>query len=145
MPKKSRHKKLNHLKQGGTFTLSHCEKNMKTFTFLVAFVVCCMAPHQPTYASPPASEKQCPLSVELYYAPYCPHSQRVLDYLKGQKITVTLVDVSKSDEAKKNLGEKGGNMLVPCLFVDGKPLYDDDEIIKWIDSNRACLKEIAPR
>lgn len=83
--------------------------------------------------------KATPISLELYYAPYCHHSQRVIEYINAQKIKLKLVNVANDDVAKKNLKEKGGQMMVPCLFIDGRPLYDDEEIIQWLQKNQECL------
>ncbi|MDU3117838.1 MAG: glutathione S-transferase N-terminal domain-containing protein, partial [Finegoldia magna] len=29
--------------------------------------------------------------------------------------------------------EKGGQDQVPCLFIDGKPMYESMDIIKFLD------------
>ena len=30
---------------------------------------------------------------------------------------------------------KGGKRQVPCLFIDGKPLYESSDIIAWFEQN----------
>lgn len=30
---------------------------------------------------------------------------------------------------------KGGKHQVPCLFIDGKPLYESSDIIAWFEQN----------
>ncbi|MBS4843870.1 MAG: glutathione S-transferase domain-containing protein, partial [Collinsella sp.] len=29
----------------------------------------------------------------------------------------------------------GGKRQVPCLFIDGKPLYESSDIIAWVQEN----------
>ena len=42
----------------------------------------------------------------------------------------------EEDEASLNrLIEVGGKQQIPCLFVDGKPLYESQEILKWLRKN----------
>jgi len=35
----------------------------------------------------------------------------------------------------KTLIEIGGKSQVPCLFIDGVPPYESDDIIRWLKSN----------
>ena len=71
----------------------------------------------------------------LYYSHSCPHSRRVLSYLKDHPKAVKLKDVYADPENKEELRTFGGKMQVPCLLIDGKPLYDDDAIIEWLSKN----------
>lgn len=62
--------------------------------------------------------------------PYCKKVMRVID--KYDMDQVQLVDILKEDGAKDYLIEKGGKDMVPCLFVDGKPMYESSDIIKYL-------------
>lgn len=31
--------------------------------------------------------------------------------------------------------DMGGKRQVPCLFIDGKPLYESSDIIAWFEQN----------
>ncbi len=75
----------------------------------------------------------------LLYSATCPHSVRVLDYLDEIGRTVPMKDVNDDPEALALLREKGGRMLVPCLLIDHKPLYDDSAIISWLSKHKAEL------
>lgn len=51
---------------------------------------------------------------------------------KGIK-DVELVDIKADEANEKYLIEKGGQDQVPCLFIDGKPMYESMDIIKFLD------------
>lgn len=48
---------------------------------------------------------------------------------------ITYHDIIESDEAAKKLVSAGGKRQVPCLFIDGKPLYESMDIIKWLQEH----------
>ena len=94
---------------------------IKTILVLLLYIL-------PTFAA----ERQQTCTASLYYSPHCPHSQKVLSYLKESGTTVTLRNVLRDPEAKKELQEYGGYMIVPCLVVEGKAIYDAPDIIDWL-------------
>lgn len=94
------------------------------------------------FSSTPAVAMECPSSAVLYYSPECWHSQKLLETLNQMNVTLPMKDVSADKAAKEELRTKGGLMQVPCLFIDGKPLYNDEEILKWIKANTDCLKKL---
>lgn len=72
-------------------------------------------------------------NLELYYFPACPYCLKVLDYFDKKGIKITLKNVRKDEAAARKLREIGGKYQVPCLFIDGDPLYESDDIIKWFE------------
>ena len=78
-------------------------------------------------------------TIALYYMPQCPHSQKVLAYLRKENISIPLKDVSKDAQAKEELRVIGGHMIVPCLIVDGRPIYNDYDIIQWLSENKKTI------
>lgn len=70
--------------------------------------------------------------ITLYYSPRCPHSQKVLAYLNQSGIKISLKNVLQDANAKKELQECGGYMIVPCLVVNGRAIYDASDIIQWL-------------
>ncbi len=74
------------------------------------------------------------MDLKLYYKETCPFCQKVLRFIKNKNIEgVELVDI-KADEANEQyLIEKGGKDQVPCLFIDGEPMYESMDIIKFLD------------
>ncbi|MES2122601.1 MAG: glutathione S-transferase N-terminal domain-containing protein, partial [Chlamydiota bacterium] len=68
----------------------------------------------------------------LYYASYCPYSQKVLTYLEHMNWSIPMKNVENSRKAKDELKTVGGKLQVPCLVIDGKALYESDAIIQWL-------------
>jgi len=73
-------------------------------------------------------------SLDLYYYPECPYCQKVLRELKelGAMNSVELKDIHADDDAVQTLIAVGGKRQVPCLFIDGVPLYESDDIVRWL-------------
>lgn len=76
------------------------------------------------------------MKLELYYKAECPFCQKVLNYMMDncQIKDVELVDIKK-DNNNEDLIKRGGKDQVPCLFIDGKALYESDDIIKYFKEN----------
>ena len=72
--------------------------------------------------------------LELYYSPYCPFCVKVLNAMKSIDISVELKNIDEDQDATRKLVEIGGKRQVPCLFIDGKPMYESDDIIAYLRS-----------
>lgn len=72
----------------------------------------------------------------LYKRDSCPYCQRVMGFIRDQEIQVPLKDISNSDFLDE-LIRVGGKRQVPCLFIDGKALYESDAIIDWLKEQGA--------
>lgn len=74
----------------------------------------------------------------LYYRPTCPFCVRVLKRMKdlGIEGAITLKNISDDEEAEATLISVGGKCQVPCLFIDGEPLYESGDIVAWLDANK---------
>lgn len=73
--------------------------------------------------------------LELFIKPSCPYCKKVMRYMAVHTIEIPLSDISSNPEAAEKLIEVGGKRQVPCLFIDGKPLYESDDIIAWLNKN----------
>jgi len=71
----------------------------------------------------------------LYYRPTCPFCIKVLDFMDRQGVTIPLIDISQDRDAAATLIEVGGKQQVPCLLIDGKPLYESSDIISWVNEH----------
>lgn len=69
-------------------------------------------------------------NLRLFVLPQCPYCNKVRDYLKDKDFDVEIVDVNVP-ENQDELMRVGGQDMVPCLFIDGKPLYESGDIIQW--------------
>ncbi|MBY4797155.1 glutathione S-transferase N-terminal domain-containing protein [Collinsella sp. AGMB00827] len=68
----------------------------------------------------------------LYYRPMCPFCRKVLTYMESKGIELELKDLTNDEEARAELERVGGKAQVPCLFIDGKPMYESDDIIAYL-------------
>ncbi|MDR3136824.1 MAG: glutathione S-transferase N-terminal domain-containing protein [Coriobacteriales bacterium] len=69
--------------------------------------------------------------LKLYYLPTCPFSLKVLGFLENNGIVLDLHSTTEP-ENREYLLEHGGKNQVPCLFIDGEPLYESDAIIAYL-------------
>lgn len=74
--------------------------------------------------------------LELYYRPTCPFSLKVLKFIEENNISLTLKDITEKPEYNKELIDIGGKGQIPCLMIDGKALYESEDIIQWLKDNR---------
>lgn len=68
----------------------------------------------------------------LYMRPTCPYCQKVLRWLEENERELPLRDISTDPEARAELERVGGKAQVPCLFIDGRPLYESSDIIDYL-------------
>ena len=78
----------------------------------------------------------------LYYTTYCPYSQKVLKYLKKIHKQLPMKNLANDPLAKEELKKVGGKMQVPCLVIDGNPMYESNEIIHWLSQHQDELRSI---
>ena len=78
-------------------------------------------------------------TLDLYYYDSCPYCQKVLRAMRRLDIEdkINLKNILRSQEAADTLVRVGGKRQVPCLFIDGDPLYESDDIVAWLKRNCA--------
>ena len=98
--------------------------------------------HPPYYVEVRSQQEK---QLILYYRPNCPFCEKVLTSLKkqgwvekngylakkGTKQRIILKNVAKDRKAAQQVVSYGKNQ-VPCLLIDGKPLYESDDIIEYL-------------
>lgn len=71
----------------------------------------------------------------LYYSRYCYFCQKVLGFLRKQKMELELRSTSDSKH-KQDLVSGGGKTQVPCLRIDNDDgtqwMYESDDIIRYL-------------
>lgn len=77
------------------------------------------------------------MKLELYKYDSCPFCQRVMSTIERLGADVEMHDIRKSEDDLARLLEVGGKRQVPCLFIDGRPLYESSDIIAWLQENCA--------
>ena len=76
------------------------------------------------------------MKLELYMFETCPYCRRVLNYLdESGRTDVELHNIHKNAADRQRLIEVGGMEQVPCLFVDGVPMYESLDIIDWLKAH----------
>lgn len=69
----------------------------------------------------------------LYWRPGCPYCDDVIDYMKEHTIPVQLRNIQNA-QYRKELIQIGGRQQVPCLTIDGKPMYESKCILRWLQN-----------
>lgn len=77
-----------------------------------------------------------PPSLQLYYIPTCSYCLKVLHFMEENKISIPLVNRDENSSNRAQLMKLGRKPQVPCLIINGKPLYESDEIIEWLNKYR---------
>ena len=68
--------------------------------------------------------------------PYCARVDRVIEELDIEdKLTRRLT--SYGSEWRDDLRNRTGSTQVPCLFIDGEPMFESLDIIAWMKANLA--------
>ena len=76
------------------------------------------------------------MKLELYKFDSCPYCVRVFKAIeKMGRTDIEMHDVEESAEDYKRLLDVGGIDQVPCLFIDGVPMYESLDIIDWLEKH----------
>jgi len=59
----------------------------------------------------------------------------VRDYMDEHKISIPLKDIRAHPAYREELKKIGGKTQVPCLVIDGKALYESEDIVRWLKKN----------
>ena len=71
----------------------------------------------------------------LYHFMSCPYCLKVRNYLQKAGITIPMKDTLADPKNRQELIKIGGKPQVPCLIINGKALYESDDIIEWLRKN----------
>jgi glutaredoxin len=76
------------------------------------------------------------MKLELFLKETCPFCCKVMSeiYASG-RTDVKTFDVDTDPANYNRLVNEGGKYQVPCLFIDGKPMYESDDIVTWLRQN----------
>lgn len=69
--------------------------------------------------------------LKLYYRPMCPYCRKVLRFAEDNGIELEKRNIAEPENYRR-LVDVGGDEQVPCLFIDGRPLYESDDIIAFL-------------
>ena len=75
-----------------------------------------------------------PLDLVLYKFDTCGYCQRVMRRARDLRIPLRYRDTIRDPEARQTLLRIGGKTQVPCLFINGKPMYESQDIIRYLET-----------
>ncbi len=72
--------------------------------------------------------------LELYYFPECPYCQFVLKTIQEQNLKkeITFCNTRENRVYGEKLLKDTGRRTVPCLYIDGIPMHESEDIAKWL-------------
>lgn len=79
------------------------------------------------------------VELELFKFDSCPYCQKVLAAVDKLDLKLKLSDTHQDEAARQRLISVGGKEQVPCLFVDGKPMYESADIIAFLEREFSSL------
>ena len=71
------------------------------------------------------------LDLVLFNSQTCFFCHRVVRVIQALKIPIVIKDIRRDRKALKELMEIGGKRQVPCLFINGAPLYESADIVRF--------------
>ena len=73
------------------------------------------------------------MKLELFKKDSCPYCQKVMKYISAvERSDIILLDILDDEANRIRLIAEGGKQQVPCLFIDGEPMYESEDIIDWL-------------
>ncbi len=76
------------------------------------------------------------MNLKLFMFETCPYCRKVIREIEEEgRSDIEYHDIHKNEEDRRTLVDVGGKQQVPCLFIDGTPLYESDDIISWLKNN----------
>ncbi len=76
-------------------------------------------------------------NMSLYYRKTCPYCQKVLAFMDENQINMDKRDILQPGN-QNDLVRIGGKKQVPCLVIDGKAMYESDDIISYLKGKIGC-------
>lgn len=83
---------------------------------------------------PDAPPTDVPHTLALYKYDACPYCRRVLSAVQRLGLEVEMRDTMRSATHRADLRSTTGRTTVPCLFIDGTPLFESRDIIAWLEA-----------
>lgn len=79
--------------------------------------------------------------LELFITQTCPFCLRVLDVVAQEfpQNTIAITDLNLDSEKAKFHFETTGRYTVPCLYIDGTPLFESMDIIEYLIKNKSNI------
>ena len=75
-----------------------------------------------------------PLNLVLYKYDSCWFCQKVMRAIDNLQLNVAYRDTRRDTGAIEELMNTGGRTQVPCLFINGRPLYESEDIVHFLET-----------
>ncbi len=76
------------------------------------------------------------MTLELFKFDSCPFCRKVIRFIEASgRSDIVFYDIHRDEDARKRLIDVGGKEQVPCLFIDGAPMYESGDIITWLEQH----------
>lgn len=78
------------------------------------------------------------MKLDLYYFDACPFCQLVLNKVQELKLKdfIDFKDIMSNPEYRQFHIEQTGRATTPCLYIDGTPLFESQDIVHWLEENK---------
>ena len=73
----------------------------------------------------------------LYKFDACPFCQVALDVLERHGLDIPMRDTRRDPDARSEHRARSGQTQVPCLYIDGTPLFESSDIARWLEAYAA--------
>ena len=80
------------------------------------------------------------MKITAFINPYCPWSPGVIAFLKEQEVDYEIKDITRDRAAYDDMVKKSGQLLSPCVEIEGEMLADvgREEVEAWFRSKGLC-------
>jgi glutaredoxin 3 len=75
------------------------------------------------------------MKLELFKYDACPFCMMVIQVVEDLNIKVTYCDTSEDEAHLLRLIEDTSRRTVPCLYINGTPMFESRDIIRWLKEN----------
>lgn len=76
------------------------------------------------------------MTLELFKKESCPFCRKVMNYIdEAGRTDIVYRDIIEDKANADTLVKVGGKFMVPCLFIDGEPMYESMDIIEWLQAH----------
>ena len=82
------------------------------------------------------------MKLELYYYTQCPFCMMVLKKIEALELqeNIDFKNTLEQPENRQKHLEKTGRTTVPCLYIDGEPMFESSDIMAWLEDNKDKIK-----
>lgn len=82
------------------------------------------------------------MNLDLYFYTQCPFCMMVLRKIEALGLTdhINFKNTLEEPKNREFHKQKTGRTTVPCLYIDGEPLFESSDIMEWLEKNVTKIK-----